>query len=176
MQDIADALGIRKPSLYKHFASKDALYAEVLDQALTPFSVAIDGAMAGPNPDEAFRQLPSAALRILSENPNTARLLLQELIQLDRPPHRRVGHWLNLLFSKADHVLALAGGRSASDSIDVRLHLITLLNIVLGFTVAEPLLPGNTIPRAELVERETRILQAVISALQALGSASMLGT
>ncbi len=58
MQDIADALGVRKPSLYKHVPSKDALYADVLDTVLTPFSEALDDALADPADIAAISALP----------------------------------------------------------------------------------------------------------------------
>lgn len=36
-QDVADRVGIRKPSLYHHFATKDALAIEILRRARTSF-------------------------------------------------------------------------------------------------------------------------------------------
>lgn len=36
-QDVADVVGVRKPSLYHHFASKEALGTEVLQQARAAF-------------------------------------------------------------------------------------------------------------------------------------------
>ena len=37
LREIAHKVGIREPSLYAHFAGKDAIYGAVIDRALEPF-------------------------------------------------------------------------------------------------------------------------------------------
>ncbi len=168
MQDIADALGIRKPSLYKHFASKDDLYSAVLQQALIPFSAAIDDVLNSKSPGQNPRALSATSLRILGDNPDVSHLLLQELIQLDRPIHPDLDHWLDLLFSQADSVVALEGGADFGP-LERRLILLTQLNVVLGFAVAKRLLPQN-IDSEELFTLERDILQNVVAALYGASS------
>ena len=36
LREIAKGVGIREPSLYAHFANKDAIYGAVIDRALLP--------------------------------------------------------------------------------------------------------------------------------------------
>jgi TetR/AcrR family transcriptional regulator len=46
--DIADDVGIRAPSLYKHFASKRALYLAVLERLLDPYVTLLGGLLIAP--------------------------------------------------------------------------------------------------------------------------------
>jgi AcrR family transcriptional regulator len=46
--DIADDVGIRAPSLYKHFASKRALYLAVLGRLLDPYVTLLGGLLVVP--------------------------------------------------------------------------------------------------------------------------------
>ncbi len=168
MQDIADALGIRKPSLYKHFTSKDELYSAVLQQALKPFSAAIDQVLQAEGPGQNPRALSATSLRILDDNPDVSHLLLQELIQLDRPIHPELGQWLELLFAQADGVVALEG-RADLGPVERRLLLLTQLNVVLGFAVAKRLLPGN-VDSEDRFGLERDILEKVVAALYGTSS------
>ena len=161
MQDIADAVGIRKPSLYKFFSSKDDLYGAVLESTLAPLAAAIDDALGGGSTSGAG--LTATSLRLLHENPQVSRLLMQELVQNERPLHPHLDSWLNLLFDKADEVFALQLQPSL-DPAERRLNLLTQLNVVLGFALVEPLLPGEH-TKDELIKLEHSVLTKVVAAL-----------
>ena len=107
-------------------------------------------------------------MRILDDNPDVSHLLLQELIQLDRPIHPELGQWLELLFAQADGVVALEG-RADLGPVERRLLLLTQLNVVLGFAVAKRLLPGN-VDSEDRFGLERDILEKVVAALYGTSS------
>ena len=47
LRDVADAAGIRAPSLYNHFPAKEALYEAVLERALRPMQEMLEDFLAG---------------------------------------------------------------------------------------------------------------------------------
>ena len=59
--DIADDVGIRAPSLYKHFVSKRALYLAVLERLLDPYVTLLGGLLVAPA-DAAQAQANLAAV------------------------------------------------------------------------------------------------------------------
>jgi TetR/AcrR family transcriptional regulator len=79
MADLAERVGLRKASLFHHFASKDVLYAAVLERLLGPVSEAISRgvAMEGGFP-ERLDALTDAMTEVLHHQPFAARLLVRE--------------------------------------------------------------------------------------------------
>lgn len=81
LNDIAAAVGIRRPSLLHHFPSKEALYGEVFERVLSDFIGPIEEAAAG---DEAgwarVEQVLTTALVLFAANPDHVRLLRREAI------------------------------------------------------------------------------------------------
>src|SRR5690349_1817802 len=70
LNDIADAVGIRRPSLLHHFPSKEALYRDVFTRAVLDFAARVDEAVQGNR--EGWKQLEhvlSAAFDFFVENP-----------------------------------------------------------------------------------------------------------
>jgi AcrR family transcriptional regulator len=80
-RDVADLAGIRKPSLYHHFASKAELYEAVLDEDISALLSLISQA----NLDDGsfldrIDRLGSLITDYLSAHPAAARLLTRELV------------------------------------------------------------------------------------------------
>jgi len=84
LHDIAEAVGIRKPSLLYHFRSKEDLRRSVLEQMLSHWSEVIPRILHASSSGEAqFDAIADETIKFFSEDPDRARVLLREL--LDRP-------------------------------------------------------------------------------------------
>jgi AcrR family transcriptional regulator len=79
VNDVAERVGMRKASLFYHFATKDALYDAVLERILHVVSSALEGAFAGTG-SYAERAVTAAdtVTFVFAANPAAARLLLRE--------------------------------------------------------------------------------------------------
>jgi TetR/AcrR family transcriptional regulator len=82
MGDLAEAVGLRKASLFHYFASKDQLYARVLGDLVEKVGATVLGAVAA---DGAFEDrldaLSDGITDVLGEYPHAARLLVREALK-----------------------------------------------------------------------------------------------
>ena len=78
---IAGALGIKPPSLYKHFASKRALEAQLIADGLRSFAAALE--TAGPE----LAGIAEAYRAFALENPQLYRLMTERPLPRDELPH-----------------------------------------------------------------------------------------
>ncbi|MCC6158564.1 MAG: TetR family transcriptional regulator [Deltaproteobacteria bacterium] len=84
LQDIADAVGIRKPSVLHHFPSKDAIRVAVLEALITRWKDVVPRILqAATTGQEGFDAAIFAVIDFFREDSARARLLVREL--LDRP-------------------------------------------------------------------------------------------
>jgi TetR/AcrR family transcriptional regulator len=82
MREVADAVGLRKSSLFHHFRSKSQLYFEVLGRVLERIQQRLAPVVAlRADPVEKLDRWIDAAVDALAEHPPAARLLLRGLFE-----------------------------------------------------------------------------------------------
>jgi AcrR family transcriptional regulator len=77
LADLAQQLGMRKPSLYHHIASKEDLLWEIAQDGAVAFHTALDGVPAGPAP-ERIRLALRAHLAVVAGQLDTATVFVRE--------------------------------------------------------------------------------------------------
>ncbi len=87
MREVADAVGLRKSSLFHHFRSKSQLYFEVQARVLLRIRERLAPVFAlSADPREKLDRWIDAAIDALAEHPPSARLLLRGLFEDDDIP------------------------------------------------------------------------------------------
>lgn len=105
LQAVAEAVGIRKPSLLYHFPSKDALRDAVLDTMLGHWRADIAAVLARSRVRDQLTDVLAAMVAYFSEAPQRARLLLREALDnrvgLEARFRQHLEPWTGLL---AEHI------------------------------------------------------------------------
>jgi AcrR family transcriptional regulator len=81
MNDVAARVGMRKASLFYHFATKDALYEAVIDRLIETLGAALRAAYEGVGTfAERLEAAADTTTVVLGTHPYAARLLLREVM------------------------------------------------------------------------------------------------
>lgn len=168
VQQIAEAVGIRKPSLLYHFRSKDALRENVLAEMLAHWNSVLPGLLLKASTEERFDGTMEALSEFFIEDPDRARLFLRET--LDRPEQMQamlvqfVRPWIELLGAQLDRAKTQGLVR---DDVDPQAYAIEVITMAVAGTAVidtlQVILPaqparGNT--RARHAREFIRIARA----------------
>jgi TetR/AcrR family transcriptional regulator len=172
MADLAEKVGLRKASLFHHFASKEVLYAAVLGRLIERVSSAIVAAAAAPGGfEERLERLSDAITLVLCEQPFAARLLIREV--MDWGPVARDYLLEQMLEVLGAAAAFLQAGQDAGTflAIDAKQLLVTLVGVhfmpfavghlVKGFIGTDPADPSfYEVRRAAASEHIRRLVLA----------------
>ncbi len=179
LQDIAKAVGIRKPSLLYHFPSKDELRRSVLDQMLAHWNDVVPRILrAATSGREQFDAITEETSKFFSEDPDRARLLLREL--LDRPDEMaplvrdKVQPWTTIV---CDYIRKGQEQGRVHAEVDPEAYVSAVINLILStiavHAVVGPLLgnkPSHSIhPR--LLDEVLRIARSSLFVPEPIGPA-----
>ncbi len=163
LSQIADAVGIRKPSLLYHFESKDALRQAVLDEVLERWTDTLPRVLlAATAGEDQFDAVTREIVSFFAEDTDRARLLIREA--LDRPDDMRERLRVHVRPVVANVARTVKKGQARGDlwsEADAEAYLFqAIILLVCGVAFSEsmsPLMPAHS-ERGEPLERLRREL------------------
>ena len=171
LNDIADEVGIRRPSLLHHFPSKDALYREVLIDAFSDWAELVEQATSGPR--EGWRQVEQvlrAAFTFFEEHPDFVRLARREALEGGPMLEGELTALLKPLFDRGAAFLQREMDAGRLRRYDAQQLLLTGYGAVLSYFSDAPLVGGllddASMSPAALAERREHVIDVLRSALE----------
>jgi AcrR family transcriptional regulator len=172
LNDIADDVGIRRPSLLHHFPSKEALYRAVLLDAFADWFALVDEAVAGPQKQgwPQVERVLRAAFLFFEERPEFVRLARWEALEGGPMLSLELGAMLQPLFERGSAFLEreMDGGRLRR--YDAGQLLLTGYGAVLSYLSDAPLinslLGADPLSPEMLVTRREHVIDVLRNALE----------
>jgi AcrR family transcriptional regulator len=132
LSDIAEAVGISRPSLLYHFASKDALYAAVVRTALLRLGEALSFAVDGRDdfPTRWVRAVEHF-VEFVDARPALAKIILREVLSPDGPGRRLLAEAGNPVLDRMERFVRVEGRAHVAPDFPVREALMQLVSATL---------------------------------------------
>jgi len=169
LRDVATRVGVRPPSLYNHFASKDALYAAVLERGIGPLIELLARSAAAPAEEASDPgRLVTEVMEILVRRPGLPRLVLHETLAGGQRLTPILRSWIAPAFARAHELVSANPAASRWDPEQIPLLVLAMYNVVVGyFTIASLYrdLSGAELLADTALEAQTRFLRELVGRL-----------
>lgn len=167
LRDVANRVGVRNPSIYNHFAGKEALYEAVLARVIGPVLDALSDLVAtgtGAERDAVIGQ----TMEILGRHPNIARLVLHETLGGGEHLTPMLKDWIGPIFTRSNDLVRQSASAAHWDEAQLPLLVLAMYHIVIGYFTIAPVyheLGGADLLTEEMRAQQTRLLRGVADLL-----------
>ena len=134
LQDIADGAELRKPSLYRHYESKQAIHSAVLDRGIAPLMEALYQNRFAGDLSRARANVTESGAKMLGRRHHLAKIMLRDLM---RPHDEMDPHTLEWLRSHREAFSRLVALYSCESEQEGWIRLAASFYIVLGYYSTE---------------------------------------
>jgi TetR/AcrR family transcriptional regulator len=161
LQEIADEVGVKKPSLLHHFPSKAELLRGVLDNLFEHWTESLPRLLEAVTSGRGrFEAITAELVRFFREDPDRARLVIREL--MDRPETMQarlsatLTPWITLI---ADYIRKSQEAGHVPKEVDPEVYILHIVTLAVSSIAALPVvgaaLPGK---KDEVADRHMREL------------------
>jgi TetR/AcrR family transcriptional regulator len=161
LQDVSDAVGIRKQSLLYHFPSKEQLRRRVLDALLTRWNDVLPRLLLAATSGEGqFDAVVAETISFFARDPDRARLLLREI--LDRPADvqamvdTHIAPWVEVV---CGYIRKGIERGEIPPEVDPHAYVLEVIHLILS-TVATGDCFGRVADRARQIDELLRITKS----------------
>jgi AcrR family transcriptional regulator len=173
IQEIADAAKTHKTTVLYHFGTKEALYAEVLDQGLGRVAEVMSDFLAEGLEGDQLRERVAYLLDQIqahyAEHPAHARLLERELLET-QSPNAYLPLFVERIYQPAVAGLEQGVEQGIIEGLDPALFIHDLHVLLVGYFAHRPLLerlkPGDPFSIEALIARRNHLVELIFGLLR----------
>jgi TetR/AcrR family transcriptional regulator len=170
LNEIADQVGIRRPSLLHHFPSKEALYRAVLVESLAGWTALVEEAIEGTRTGWAqVERMLRAAFQFFEERPDFVRLVRWAALEGGPILREELNVLLKPLFERGAAFLEREMDAGRLRRYDARQLLLTGYGAVLSYLSDAQLMSGlldtDPVSPTALAERREHVLDVLRAAI-----------
>ena len=169
LRDVAAEVGLRTPSLYNHFPSKESLYAAVLERGISPVLDVLTEVVETRNrSDRDVRQTVERTMGLVGKHPNLPRLIQHETLSGGRHLTPMLRDWVQRTFARAYEMVEASSAASRWDPDQFPLLVLAMYHVFVGyFAIAHVYkdLNGQDLLTEQALAKQTRFFGDLVAVL-----------
>ncbi len=169
LRDVAAEVGLRTPSLYNHFPSKESLYAAVLERGISPVLDVLTEVVETRNrSDRDVRQTVERTMGLVGKHPNLPRLIQHETLSGGRHLTPMLRDWVQRTFARAYEMVEASSAASRWDPDQFPLLVLAMYHVFVGyFAIAHVYkdLNGEDLLTEQALAKQTRFFGDLVAVL-----------